>query len=141
VVQFEANLGWPFGSASDYKDPGIYGIFLLHNPDFQGKQIVEQVQEELAKIQREGIEAKELDRAKTILRSGRINELQTSLARARYLAQYEMLDGDPNLVNTEMDRFMAVTPAEIKAVAARYLKPEVRRVLEVVPASAKEEKK
>ncbi len=38
VIQFEANLGWPFASAKDYKDPGHYAAFLLYNPKFKGSR-------------------------------------------------------------------------------------------------------
>ena len=86
-------------------------------------------------------EKQELERAKTFFRSTRINQLQTSLSRAQLLGQYEIFDGDPNMINTEMDRYMAVTPEEIQSAARRYLKPEVQTVMEIVPAPAKEEKK
>ena len=69
VIQYEANLGWPFASADDYKAPGHYAMFLLHNPKFKGAQIVDQVQAELGKIQKEGVDAKELDRVKTYYRA------------------------------------------------------------------------
>src|SRR3954467_1029034 len=42
VVQYEANLGWPFASALDYRDPEPYAIFLLYKPTFTAEQIVSQ---------------------------------------------------------------------------------------------------
>src|SRR6266446_4076027 len=53
VVSYEANPGWPFGSATDYKDPGMYAMDLLHNPKFTAKEIVDQVQEEITKVQKD----------------------------------------------------------------------------------------
>ncbi|MEX2264301.1 MAG: pitrilysin family protein [Bryobacteraceae bacterium] len=134
VIQYEANLGWPFADASDYKDPGLWSAFLLHKPSFTGKQITEQVQEEIAAIQKEGVDPKELERARTYLRSSRLSQLQSSLNRAKLLAQYAVLDGDPALINSELDRFIAVTPEQIQAAAKKYLTPERRSVLEIVPA-------
>ena len=134
VVQAEANLGWPFAGPSDYRDPGLYSMFLLYKPNFTGPQIVDQAQEEIAKIQKEGVDAKELERIKTLFRATRVNELQTSLARARLLAQYEMLDGDASWLNREMDEYMAVTPARIQEVARKYLTPARRVTLQIVPA-------
>ena len=49
-----------FASAIDYKDPGVYGMFMLYKPNFTGKQIVDQVQDEIARIQKEGVPADEL---------------------------------------------------------------------------------
>jgi predicted Zn-dependent peptidase len=134
VVSFEANLGWPFGDASDYVDPGMYAMFLVHKPNFTGKQVADQAQEEFAKIQKDGVDPKELARARTFLLSARLNALQSSLTRAKLLAQYELFDRRPELINTELDLYAAVTPAEIQAAAKKYLTVDKRSVLEIVPA-------
>jgi len=136
VIQYEANLGWPFAGPSDYRDPGKYAIFLVHNPQFTGKQIVGQVDEEIAKLQNEGVPVKELERARTFLRSARIRQLQSSQSRAMLLGQYELLDGNPELINTELAEFLSVTPDQIQAAARKYLVPQKRAVLEIVPAGA-----
>jgi zinc protease len=136
VIQYQAEIGWPFCSSTDYKDPGDYAMFLLFNPNFSAQQIVGQAQEEIAKIQNDGVDAGELERARTLLRSERITALQSSLNRAQLLGKYEILDGAPELINTDLARFLAVTPAEIQAVAKKYLTPERRTVLQILPAPA-----
>jgi predicted Zn-dependent peptidase len=136
VIQYEANLGWPFAGPSDYVDPGQYAMMLLYNPAFTGEQIVAQVEEEIAKIARDGVDPKELERSRTYFRSSRIRQLQSSHARAAMLGRYELLDGNPDFINTEMDVFLAVTPEQIQAVAKKYLDPSKRTVLEIVPAGA-----
>ncbi|MBI1786146.1 MAG: insulinase family protein, partial [Acidobacteria bacterium] len=103
LVGFEANLGWPFAGPSDYQDPSLYAMNLLHNPAFTGKQIVAQVEEEVAKLQNQPVDSKELDRARTLQRAQRIGELQSSLRRAMLLAQYEMFDRNPEFIVTELD--------------------------------------
>ena len=117
VIQYEANLGWPFASADDYKDPGHYAMILLHNPNFKGAQIVEQVQEEIGKVQKDGVDAKELDRVKTFFRAARDRAAAELPGARRLLGQYELLDGNPDLINTEMASFLAVTPDQIQAAA------------------------
>jgi len=134
VIQYEANLGWPFAGAGDYKDPGHYAMFLLHNPMFKGTEIVEQVQGEIGKIQKEGVDLKELSRVRTYLRAGTIAQLQSSIQRAKLLGQYELLDGNPDFVNTELAAFLAATPEQIQAAAKKYCVPERRFVLEIIPA-------
>jgi len=139
VVQHQSEIGWPFASTTDYKNPGDYAMFLLYKPNFTPKQIVEQSQDEIAKIQNEGVDAKELERSRTLLRSERITSLQSSLHRAQLLGQYEILDGAPDLINTDMEKFLAVTPAQMQAAAKKYLTPERRSVLEILPAPPKPE--
>jgi zinc protease len=134
VIQYQADMGWPFAGASDYKAPGQYAMMLLHNPAFQGAEIVTQVQEEIGKVQKDGVEAKDLNRAKTLYRAATISRLQGSMQRARLLGQYELLDGNPDFLNTEMASFLAVTPGEVQAAASKYCVPERRSILEIVPA-------
>jgi predicted Zn-dependent peptidase len=134
VIQYEANLGWPFASTLDFRDPEAYAMFILYNPNFTAKQIVEQVQEEIAKLQNTPLDAKELDRVKTLLRATQVKDMQGSLSRARALAQYAIADGSPELINTELDAMLAVTPAQIQAAAKKFLTPDKRAVMEIVPA-------
>ncbi len=134
VVQYEAALGWPFAGAQDFRDPEPYAMFLLYNPMFKAADIVSQVQDEMAKLQNEAVDAKELERVKMQLRAGRIKDLQESINRARALAQYAIADGSPESINTELDAMLAVTPAQIQAAAKKYLAPERRVVLEIQPA-------
>jgi len=136
LIQYQAEIGWPFTSSTDYKDPGDYAMFLLYKPNFTAEQIIGQAQDEIAKLQNEGVDAKELERARTLLRSERITALQSSLQRARLLGQYEVLDGNPAVINTDLEKFLAVTPAAIQAAAKKYLAPDRRSVLEIVPAPA-----
>lgn len=134
LLNIEAGLGWPFGQPSDYKDPGIYGLNLTFNPTFTARQIVAQLEEQIARLRSTPIGADELERARATVRSMRIQSLQSTMTRASLLAQYELLDGKPDLINTELDDYLAVTPARIQAAAAEYLKPTRMSVLEVIPA-------
>jgi predicted Zn-dependent peptidase len=141
VLQTQSDLGWPFAGAQDYRDPEPYAMFLVHKPNFTGDQIVEQAQAEIAKLQDTPVDAKELQRVKTLVRAGIIGSLQGSLNRAKALAQYTIADGNPELINTELDRMLAVTPEQIQAAARKYLTPEKRAVLEIVPGPAPKEAK
>lgn len=134
VVQYEANLGWPYGDATDYKAPGFYSMQLLHTPKFKPAEIVDQAQGEIAKLQNTPVSAAELDRVKTVIRAQRVRMLQTSEARARLLGIYETFDGKAELVNTELDQFLSVTPAQVQAAAKKYLTADKRIVLNIVPS-------
>src|SRR5262249_49419139 len=134
VIQYEGALGWPFAGTLDYRDPEAYGIFLLYNPAFKADQVVSQMQDEIAKLQNTPLHPAELERIKTQLRATRIKELQSSLNRAKALAQYAVADGNAELINTELDSTLNVTAAQIQAAAKKYLTPERRSVLEIQPA-------
>jgi predicted Zn-dependent peptidase len=133
VIQFEANLGWPFSGPSDYRDPGVYAMSLVHKPNFTGQQILAQVEEELGRIKKEGVPEAEVERARTYLRAQRVTQMQSSIQRATLLGQYELFDGNPDYVNTEMVKILDVTPEAIRAAANKYLTPRTRNVLEIIP--------
>ncbi len=67
----------------------------------------------------------------------RINELQTNLGRAEAIQTAAMFLGDPGAVNTDLQRFMAVTAADIQRVARTYLKPENSVITLITPETPK----
>jgi zinc protease len=118
----------------------VYAINVVHKPNFTGAQLVAQVEEELGKLIKEGVPPAELERARTFLRAQRVGEMQSSYRRAGLLAQYELFDSDPDLINTEMDRLLAVTPAQVQTAAKNLFAPQRKNVLEIVPAPKAEGK-
>ena len=46
-----------------------------------------------------------------------------------YLACFTLFDNDPTLVNTILDGFLSVTPAEVQAVAQKILVPTNRSIV------------
>ncbi|HEX3875817.1 MAG TPA: pitrilysin family protein [Bryobacteraceae bacterium] len=136
IINYESNLGWPMSSYLDYRDPGAYGVFMLYKPNFTSQQIADQVQAEIAKLQDAPLPAAELERYKTQLRATMIRQLQSSFSRAQQLAQYEVADGDASLINTEFDRLLNVSAAQVQAAAKKYLSADKRTVLAVRPAPA-----
>src|SRR5580692_4169645 len=109
VLQFDANPGWPFASFNDYKDPGVYAAFVLYKPNYRPQQIVDQVQGEIDRIAKEGVDEAELQRVKAVLRFQKVTSLQASLERAKLLGQYELLDGKPEMLDQDFTRLFAVT--------------------------------
>jgi len=136
VIQYEAGLGWPFSSFNDFKDPGEYAAFVLYKPNYKPEQIVDQIQQEVDKIAKDGVGEKELERVKAVLRFGKITGLQSSLARAQLLGQYELLDGKPEMVDQDFTNLFKVTPAQIQSAAQKYLTAARRDVLVIQPAPA-----
>lgn len=134
LIQFEASLGWPFASFTDFKDPGLYAAFVLYKPNFRPQQIVDEIQDEMDRIGKEGVDDQELARVKNVLRYGKITGMQSSLARARLLGQYELLDGKPELVDQDFTNLFKVTSPQIQAVAKKYLTAARHDVMVIQPA-------
>lgn len=81
----------------------------------------------------------ELERVKNRLEHTFAFGLQSNASRAIRLGEYEVMYGDARLLTQELGRYRAVTAEEVRQVAARYLVPERRFVLEVHPAARQAE--
>jgi predicted Zn-dependent peptidase len=140
VIQYEANPGWPFESFNDFKDPGDYAVFVLYKPNYRPQQIVDQIQGEIDRIAKEGVDETDLQRVKAVLRFQKVTSLQASLERAKLLGQYELLDGKPEMLDQDFTNLFAVTSAQIQDVAKEYLTAERHDVLIIQPAPPQQKK-
>ena len=51
------------------------------------------------------------------------------------LAEYALYDGDPTLIDTELEQYLAITPDEIKNAIRDYLDVDNRVTLDILPAA------
>ena len=92
--------------------------------------------EHLEAIAAEGPTAAELERALTGVEARNTLELQRVAERADRLSMLTTLFDQPERINTELDRYRAVTPEDVRHVAATYLGADNRCVLTYVPRPA-----
>jgi predicted Zn-dependent peptidase len=78
----------------------------------------------------------ELQKAKNGARYGYLQSIRSAQTRATVLGSYTVKFGDPNLLNTRLDRINAVTREDVQRAARQYLRPENRTVLITMPAAA-----
>ncbi|HEX8361827.1 MAG TPA: pitrilysin family protein, partial [Longimicrobium sp.] len=88
---------------------------------------------ELRSLAEDGPTAAELERALTGVEARNTLELQRVAERADRLSMHTTLFGEPERINTELDRYRAVTPADVRRVAGRYLREDNRVVLTYLP--------
>jgi predicted Zn-dependent peptidase len=88
--------------------------------------------EEIRDIAENGVTPAEMEKLQNQLLNDTIRVRQSSMARAQNIAELALYDGDPSLVNTELDDLLAVTGDQIKENVAKYLNTENRTLLDVV---------
>ena len=111
---------------------GYFQIIVTPRKGTAPARIDSLVREELVKLQKDGITARELARVQNSTRSDFLRSLATDLGKAELLNQYNYFVGDPDYVQRDAARYDAVTRADVQRVARMYLgKPKV--VLTVVP--------
>jgi predicted Zn-dependent peptidase len=89
--------------------------------------------EEVERLGREPVSDDEMARARALVEADELGALQRVEERADRLAMYATLFDDPGLINRMLERYLAVTPAAIRDVAATVLRPDNRVVLTYLP--------
>ena len=102
----------------------------------QPEDVEKLVYEEIARLQAEGVTEKEMLRAKTSARRSAVSSHTGVLNIAGSLADDATVYNDPNRLNTVEQRMTAVTAAQVREMAGKYLRPENRTVIVTVPAAA-----
>jgi predicted Zn-dependent peptidase len=75
----------------------------------------------------------EIDRARARLLTSTFEELETLDRKADTLSQFATLFGDPGRLPREVETFLSLGSAELRDFAARYLAPDSRTQITVVP--------
>jgi predicted Zn-dependent peptidase len=92
--------------------------------------------DELDLITRELVTDDELARAKALIETEELGALSRVEERADRLAMYATLFDDPDLINTMLPRYLAVSAEDIRAVAADVFRADNRLVMTYLPADS-----
>jgi zinc protease len=88
---------------------------------------------EIARLRGELVSSQELERAKTQIASSFVRGRQTYNGIALSLVRAAVERNDPGAVNTDLARYLAVSAPDVQRVAATYLHPDNRTVVEYLP--------
>ena len=90
---------------------------------------------EIEKVQNELITETELQKLKNQYETNAVNENASLESRAYNLAINYVFHNDANLINTQIDKYLAVTREDIMRVAKEYFRKDNRVVLYYLPKS------
>jgi zinc protease len=91
---------------------------------------------EIQDIAENGVEPGEIDRVITGIESRQVASLQRVGERANEISMFTTLFGEPERINTELDRIRSVTAERVRDFARVYLDRERSGVLTYLPLSA-----
>ncbi|MFB6257421.1 MAG: M16 family metallopeptidase [Flavobacteriales bacterium] len=120
-----------------YDDPGMSLSFALANSNVKADSLNRAMEKEYERIRKEGVSQKEYEKVLDQIEAELIQANSSIRRKATNLATYYLLRGNTNLINTEVEQYKKVTPADIKRVANKYLVPSNRVTLYYLPKSAK----
>ena len=115
------------------EDYGTYILYGLPQGETKLSDIVKEIDEEIVKMQTELISEKAYQKLQNKFENNFVNSNSSVDGIANSLARYNVLFGDTNLINTEIDIYRSITREEIRAVAKKYLNPNQRLTLEYLP--------
>jgi predicted Zn-dependent peptidase len=126
AVSVSISWGWRI-------DPGVFLVFAELAPRARAARAEKILWEEIARVATKGVSLAEVRRAQALLRSSLLHELATHHGVAHALGQAEALLGDWREAGRALDHYAAVGPRDVRRVAAEYLDPSRRCVVELEP--------
>jgi zinc protease len=135
LVKDEESVVGIQGGMGERRGPSTLYVFAIPKPGHTTEAIRATIQEEVERLATEGPTAEEMEKLRNTLLNDAVRSRQSTLFRAQRLAEFALYDGDPNLVNREIEHYLAVTPEEIRDAVRRYLLTDNHSMMEVVPAA------
>jgi predicted Zn-dependent peptidase len=112
---------------------GLFVNFAIANQGQTADTLAAALQAAVARIAAEGITPEELEKARNSFRRDHVFARQTSMGLAEAIQHYVHFHDSVDEVNTDAQKYLAVTAADIQRVVRRYLTPENSLTLLVVP--------
>lgn len=119
------------------EDYGTYILFGLPQGETKLADIISEIDEEVLKMQTTLISEKAYQKLQNQFENNYVDSNSSVEGIANSLARYNVLYGNTNLINTEIDIYRSITREEIRDVAKKYLNPNQRLILEYLSESAK----
>jgi predicted Zn-dependent peptidase len=119
-----------------YDGPSQMTTRIFHKPEISSADTLAAFDEIVRATQEKGITDSELDQLKMKWRSDYFATLEggrgghmPKYGLMHLLACFMLFDGEPQLVNTVLDGFLAVTKEQVQSVARKYLQPQNRAIV------------
>lgn len=115
------------------EDPGVSIAFGIANMGTELKDLEATMDEVIALSANELMSDEEFQKLKNQVENDFVSGNSRMAGVAESLANYKMYYGDANLINTELERYLAVTKEDIMNAAKKYFRKDNRVVLYYLP--------
>jgi len=129
-----------------YDGPAQMTTRLFHKPEISSEDTLAAFDQIVRIMQEKGISDSELDQLKIKWRSDYFATLEggrgghmPKYGLMHLLACFTLFDGDPQLVNTILDGFLAVAKEQVQDAARKYLQPQNRAIVFRKPIAKSEQ--
>ncbi len=134
LVKGEESVIQLFGFTDERRGPSSIFIGAIPKPEKDLSKIRETIMREIHDLAAHGPTAEEMEKIENQLVNDSVRMRQSSMARAQQIAEFALYDGDPMLINTELEELLSVSADQIRNAVGTFLNTDNRALLDVVPA-------
>lgn len=134
LVKGEESVIQLFGFTDERRGPSSIFVGAIPKPEKDVSQIRETIMREIHDLAAHGPTSEEMEKIENQLVNDTVRMRQSSMSRAQQIAEFGLYDGDPTVVNSELDTLLAITAEQIRNAVGKYLNTNNRALLDVVPA-------
>jgi predicted Zn-dependent peptidase len=122
-----------FCYVDQHRGPSTFNVMVLARPGADLKEIEKVVYAELDRTKSEPVADWELQKIRLTERRQTAQQLQSTLYRAYLIGEMATIYGDPNLINTRLEKIAGVSKEDLERVANAYLTADNRTVVTTLP--------
>ncbi|RIK09352.1 MAG: peptidase M16 [Acidobacteria bacterium] len=123
------------GGAFEVRDPAIFEIVAMYQSGATAAEVTGAIDDEIERLADDPPTPAELKGIQNSSISAYLGALDGLMTRATLLAAFEQQRSKPQLINEIPAIYESVTPEAVSAIAAKWLRPHTRAVIEVVPGA------
>ena len=115
------------------EDYGIFAFFAIPMGSTSKDVLQKDIDAEVAKLQTNLISDEDYQKLQNIVENQFVNANSSIQGIASSLATYNVLYGDTNLINKQIDIYRSVTKEDLRNAAKKYLNPNQRVIINYLP--------
>jgi predicted Zn-dependent peptidase len=136
AIEVNGGVNFVFGNPFEYDGPTLLTSFIIYPPNLKADDVLTAYDAVMSDLATQGPSPAALARISAKMQSDWYSNLEAPIDRASLLSHATLLDGSPERVNEIPGELARVTPAEVRAFAAKYLVKTHRTIINRVPAPA-----
>ncbi|MGC2301449.1 MAG: pitrilysin family protein [Acidobacteriaceae bacterium] len=141
ALSVDGGVNWPLGTPYEYNGPTLMTSLILYPPSITEAQVLAAYDAAVQDLARRGPTQQDLDRIVTKMRSDWYGNLEIPLSRASALSHAVLFDGSFDSVYQIPGELAKVTPAQVRAFAAKYLVATNRTIIDRTPTAGADKSK